>query len=109
MTWLREWLHHRAGKCNTVEDAIQDIGELRRRMRRKDVVDGSQDERIRMLEVENGELRLYLAALITLLLQNDTVNQTELLKIVEMVDRSDGCADGRYEGDIAAWGIGDGE
>ncbi len=107
MSWLHEWLTRHEHQGKSLSDTVREISELRRGLRRKDVVDTSQDELIRMMEIENGELRLYLAAMIWLLLDKKVVGQDELVKVVEMIDRSDGRADGRYDGDIAAWGVGE--
>lgn len=59
-------------------------------------------EWVEYLRAENGELKLYLAALIRMLLARNVIDPQEFRKIVEIVDVEDGAADGKYEGDLGA-------
>lgn len=52
------------------------------------------------LQCENDELRLYIAALIRLLVSKGTVTKEELTAIVNAVDSEDGLPDGRYSGNV---------
>jgi len=56
---------------------------------------------IRKLRSDNAELKLYLTALIRLLVKNGIVTQNDLQSIVAMVDAQDGQVDGKFTGRIA--------
>lgn len=60
----------------------------------------TQDQKIELLARENSELRLYLAAIIRLLIGKKMINRDELSKIVAIVDQADGEADGQFKGKI---------
>ena len=62
--------------------------------------DESQDRRLAALEAENGELKLYLAAVIRLLKTKGQISEQELRAIVDAVDASDGSADGQFHGEV---------
>lgn len=57
--------------------------------------------RLEVLTTENAELKLYLAALVRLLVAKGAITADELKQIVDTIDRSDGQADGRFDGDVA--------
>jgi hypothetical protein len=61
----------------------------------------SLDERIFLLEKENGELRLYLTALIRHMGHKGILRQDEFRMLVEAIDNEDGSSDGSYKGKIA--------
>ena len=60
----------------------------------------SQDESIRALIEENGQLKLYLASLIRLLLQKGSITKQELTSMITAIDAEDGRPDGKYTGRI---------
>jgi hypothetical protein len=53
------------------------------------------------LQVENDELRLYLAALVRLLTAKGLVSREEIRQVVNAVDAEDGTRDGKYQGHVA--------
>ncbi|MFA6243273.1 MAG: hypothetical protein WC655_20210 [Candidatus Hydrogenedentales bacterium] len=55
---------------------------------------------INVLQCENDELRMYLTALIRLLLSKGAVSKEELTAIVNAVDSEDGLPDSRYSGPV---------
>ncbi len=58
------------------------------------------DQAIAQLQDELGEIKLYLAALVRMLISAGVVTREEFATIVESVDGSDGSADGRYRGSV---------
>ena len=82
MSWMQD-LVGRLHRCHTAEEVSRQMLDVTRRLQRKDRVDGTQDERIRALEAENGEQRLYLAALIWLLLRNERITSADLAEVVD--------------------------
>lgn len=105
MGWLRKTLLAPVLKCSSLAELEKELGRMRDEMRSQKFTDRTLKDEVYSLRVENAELKLYTASLIWLLLQKDAFSQTELVEVLETVDRSDGEANGRYEGDIHAWGI----
>ncbi len=102
MGWGRMLLLGNWGQQMDIDDLQQEIEELK--MEINDGV-GPKDTstlktRIVTLEKENGELRLYLAALVRYLGRKGILSQSDFRAIVEAVDREDGQADGSYKGKI---------
>jgi len=52
------------------------------------------------LRWENGELKLYLATIIALLIHKGTFTREEFAQVTEIFDREDGAADGQFSGTI---------
>lgn len=59
------------------------------------------DERIAQLEAEIDEMRLYVVAMMRLLLSKELVSREDLERMLKMVDGLDGKEDGRHSGDEA--------
>ncbi|MBN2684782.1 MAG: hypothetical protein JXR40_05845 [Pontiellaceae bacterium] len=57
-------------------------------------------QKIDQLIRENAELKLYLSSIIRLLISKGNITESELLAMVDEIDKSDGCADGKYDGDM---------
>ena len=103
MGWGRMLLLGDWGQQMDLEDQRSEIESLRCQIRNnssgRDVADINQ--RLAILERENDELRLYLAALIRYLGNRGVVLKDEFASLVEVVDAEDGAADGGYKGEIA--------
>jgi hypothetical protein len=63
-----------------------------------------QDELVRQLKDDTAELKLYLAAIVRLLISKRLITQEEFARFVEAVDASDGARDGKFGGPIAGEG-----
>ncbi len=107
MGWGRLLLLGNVGQQLDLSDQKAEIDELRRELaynRHTSVADanelGTVERDIRMLQRENDELRLYLTAVIRLLVNKGAVTQDELIAIVNAVDSEDGLPDGRYSANI---------
>ena len=106
MGWGRTLLLGDIGNRMDIQDCEQGIAHLASRLRAQSSIDGSQDARIDTLAAENRELKLYLAAVIRLLVSRGVVTRDEFARFVDIIDRSDGAEDGQFGGDIAqrqAW------
>ena len=55
--------------------------------------DLSQDEDLMKLRRENDELKLYIAALVRLLINKGTLTADEITRMVEIIDAEDGAMD----------------
>lgn len=101
MGWGRMLLLGNWGQQMDIEDQKQEIEELRQRLESgAGVRDATVKSRIVQLEKENGELRLYLAALIKYLGHKGALRQDEFRRLVDAIDTEDGSADGGYKGRI---------
>lgn len=100
MGWGRTLFLGDIGNRLDIDDVERDLRSMRREVESKFRTDMSQDEAIQTLLEENGQLKLYLAALVRLLTQKGTISQQELAAIVTVIDSEDGSADGKYEGRI---------
>ena len=101
MGWGRTLLLGNVGNRMDIDDVERDVRQLCGRLRVQSRVDTDQDSRIDMLEAENCELKLYLAAVIRLLISKGAVHREEFARFVDLIDRSDGAEDGQFRGDIS--------
>ena len=83
-----------------IEAVERQVAEIREKIADGLTADRSQDEVIGLLQRENAELKLYLAALVRLLLAKKAFSPEELRRIVDVVDASDGAADGQFHGEV---------
>jgi hypothetical protein len=100
MGWGRTLLLGDIGNRLDIADTERDVERLKQEISRAFRMDMSQDEKIEALIRENGELKLYLASLVRLLVSNGSVSKAELQAMVAAVDAEDGKADGRCDGGI---------
>jgi hypothetical protein len=101
MGWGRTLLLGDIGNRLDIGDCEQDIANLAAGLTRQGQVDSGQDARIATLEAENRELKLYLAAVIRLLVARGAMDADEFARLIDVIDRADGAADGQFGGDIA--------
>ncbi|TWT78119.1 hypothetical protein Pla123a_09080 [Posidoniimonas polymericola] len=86
MGWGRTLLLGDIGNRLDIADTERDINHLRRRLRSQSRVDDAQDDRLDRLEEENAQLKLYLAALLRLLVAKGTLSEAELTTFVDVID-----------------------
>ena len=100
MGWARTLFLGDSGNRLDISDCEKEIKSLRRRFNVKHDCDRHQDIRIQTLEIENSELKLYLATIIRLLIAKEVFTKNEFARFVDIIDLSDGERDGQYDGDI---------
>jgi len=104
MGWGRTLLLGDIGNRLDIDDVEQTVAQLRfelnTRRRVQQDVDLRQDERLVRLEADCAEMKLYLATLVRLLIGKGTIDREEFTRFVEIIDRSDGAADGRFGGPL---------
>lgn len=101
MGWGKRMLLDDVAEHPNLEASERDIARLCQHVRLQSRVDSDQDSRMEMLEAENSELKLYLAAIIRLLIAKGAMSRAEFARFVDIIDRSDGAEDGQFRGDIA--------
>lgn len=86
MGWGRTLLLGDIGNRLDIADTERDISQLRHRLRTQTHVDDAQDDRLDRLEAENTQLKLYLSALLRLLVAKGTLTEAELTTFVDVID-----------------------
>ena len=86
MGWGRTLFLGDIGNRMDIADTESDLKRLRRRVVRKEQTDEAQEARLNELEVENEQLKLYLASLARLLVSKGVVSEEELNSFVDIID-----------------------
>lgn len=100
MGWARTLFLGDIGNRLDIADTESDIAQIRQELASSYGQDESQDEKIRKLIAENAELKLYVAALVRVLIRKDCIAKADLEAIVTAVDAEDGHADGKFSGPV---------
>jgi bifunctional N-acetylglucosamine-1-phosphate-uridyltransferase/glucosamine-1-phosphate-acetyltransferase GlmU-like protein len=98
MGWGRMLLLGNVGQQLDIQDTQRALEEFDAQLRATDATDRDLAQRLDRLAAENAELKLYLAAVVRLLLNKGIVTSAELEQIVDAIDRSDGAGDGKLTG-----------
>lgn len=101
MGWGRMLLLGNVGQQLDIQDTERALAQLAEKLRETGQFDREVARRLDQLVAENAELKLYLAAIVRLLVSKGVVSPAELKDIVDAIDRSDGHVDGRFAGGIA--------
>jgi hypothetical protein len=101
MGWGRTLLLGDIGNRLDIADTERNLEDLRRELAGSYEKDLSQDETIQKLVRENAELKLYLAALMRLLIRKGAISKEELAAVVTAVDAEDGTVDGGFNGKVS--------
>jgi hypothetical protein len=100
MGWGRMLLLGDIGQQLDLKDQQSDLEELRTGISIERAMREGADEIIGRLRRENDELKLYLAALVRLLLAKKVVTVDEVKRIVETLDGEDSKPDGVFGGRV---------
>ncbi|MFZ1935908.1 MAG: hypothetical protein WCB27_23955 [Thermoguttaceae bacterium] len=100
MGWGRYFLLGDLGQQLDISDQKAEIDQLRQEMLRSRSAGSGSTDALRRLQAENDELRLYLAAVIRILLSKGVVTQGEMRQIVDAIDAEDGTVDGKFTGNL---------
>jgi len=100
MGWGRFFLLGDLGQQLDLADQKNEIDSLRAELQRSRASAGGGAADIARLQAENDELRLYLAAVVRLLISKGVVSREEMKQVVDAVDAEDGVRDGRYKGKV---------
>lgn len=100
MGWLRYFFLGDLGQQLDLADQKEEIDALRRQLQSRPSGDRSANQRLESLQRENDELKLYLAAVLRLLISKRVATADEIRDLVNLLDREDGTEDGRYDGNV---------
>lgn len=100
MGWGRMLLLGDLGQQMDIEEHRDNLRKLARENSRLRQAGDSQVSRLARLEQENDELKLYLASIVRLLVGKKVFSKEEFARVVELVDASDGAADGKFGGEV---------
>lgn len=100
MGWGRMLLLGNVGQQLDIRDTQRTLGQIFSQLRAAGRFDQEVADRIDRLATENAELKLYLAAIVQLLVAKGAITSVELQELVDRLDRADGAADGQFGGKI---------
>ena len=100
MGWGRFLLLGDLGQQFDLDDQKAEIEQLRNELNQRRNSSLDSPGQIRMLQNENDELRLYLAALVRILVSKGVITPEQLKQVVETIDTEDGSSDGKHAGKI---------
>ncbi len=100
MGWGRFLLLGDLGQQLDLSDQRAEIEQLRNELSQRRSASSESPDQIKMLQNENDELRLYLAALVRILVSKGIITPEQLKQVVETIDTEDGSSDGKHSGKI---------
>lgn len=100
MGWGRTFLLGDIGNRLDIDDCEQDIRVLKESLMEMYQEGHAVDAELRVVQMENNQLKLYLAALIRLLTGKGIIAREDIQKMVDIIDAEDGAMDGKKDGDI---------
>ena len=100
MGWGRWLLLGNLGQQLDLSDQKEEIDRLRNELRGRRLPFASTGQRLDRLQDENEELKLYLTALMRLVLARKLATLDDIKTIVEAIDSEDGTLDGRHGGPV---------
>src|SRR6266404_5254989 len=100
MGWGRWLLLGDLGQQMDLADQQAEIERLRQAVQSRPVPPPSSNEKFQAIQRENDELKLYLTAIIRLLVAKKVATVDEIKALVAAVDREDGAEDKIFKGPI---------
>lgn len=100
MGWLRYLFLGDLGQQLDLADQRSEIDSLRHQLYSRPAPTGPAPERLEALQRENDELKLYLAAVLRLLISKKVATADEIRDLVNILDREDGSPDMKYRGEM---------
>ncbi|MBC8468700.1 MAG: hypothetical protein H8D56_04445 [Planctomycetes bacterium] len=100
MGWGRTFLLGDVGNRLDISDCEQDIRVLKESLMELHQEEHEVDAELRTVQMENNELKLYVAAVIRLLTNKGIISQEDIKKMVDIIDDEDGAMDGKARGNV---------
>ena len=90
MGWGRTFLLGDIGNRLDIGDCEQDIRILKESLMEMSQEEHEVDAELRAVQMENNELKLYVAAIIRLLTNKGLISKEDIQKMIEIIDAEDG-------------------
>lgn len=100
MGWGRTFFLGDIGNRLDIAECEQDIKVLKESLMQIHQEGQSQDTELMAVQRENDQLKLYVAAVIRLLISKGVLREEEIRKMVDIIDAEDGALDGKSRNDI---------
>ena len=100
MGWGRTFLLGDVGNRMDISDCEQDIRVLKESLMELHQEENEVDAELYAVQMENNQLKLYLAAVIRLLTSKGLIPKEDIQKMVEIIDAEDGAMDGKARGEV---------
>lgn len=100
MGWGRYFLLGDIGQQLDLSDQRKEIDEMRQELQQHRFTSRHDAGDLESLQRENDELRLYLTAIVRLLISKGVISREEMRKVINAVDAEDGTQDGRFKGNV---------
>ena len=100
MGWGRTFILGDVGNRLDISDCEQDIRVLKESVMQMHQEGQSIDGELMAVRRENDQLKLYIAALMRLLISKNVLSKDEIEKMVDIIDGEDGAMDGKARGEI---------
>ncbi|HOK96670.1 MAG TPA: hypothetical protein PK052_09155 [Anaerohalosphaeraceae bacterium] len=100
MGWGRTFLLGDVGNRLDIADCEKDIRVLKESLMELHQEGQEIDSELLALQRENDRLKLYLAALVRLLINKNVLSRDEIEKMINIIDAEDGAIDGKARGKV---------
>lgn len=100
MGWGRWFFLGDLGQQLDLADQQEQIESLERQLQSRQAIPSSVEERLAVLQRESDELKLYLAAVMRMMVAKKIATADEIKTLVTAVDREDGVQDKKHAGPI---------
>lgn len=100
MGWGRTFLLGDIGNRLDISDCEEDIRTLKQSLMEMHQEGQAIDSDLHAVQMENNQLKLYLAAIIRLLTHKNILTRDEIQAMVDIIDAEDGAMDGKARGGV---------
>lgn len=100
MGWGRTFILGDIGNRMDISDCEEDIRVLKESLMEMHQEGHAVDSELHAVQMENNQLKLYIAALMRLLVSKKVLSKAEIHRMVEIIDAEDGALDGKARGDV---------
>lgn len=100
MGWGRTFLLGDVGNRMDISDCEEDIRVLKESLMAMHQEEHEVDSELRAVQMENNQLKLYIAAMIRLLISKEILSKNEIQGMVDIIDTEDGAMDSKARGDL---------
>ncbi len=100
MGWGRTFILGDVGNRLDISDCEEDIRILKESLMEMHQEGHEVDSELRAVQMENSQLKLYISAMIRLLIAKNVLTKEEIQSMVEIIDGEDGARDGKARGDV---------